>query len=220
MKQQAVALFIEGTYPWYRGGVSEWVHQYIHAFPDLEFNIIQVATDEYRDADLSTALYQVPDQVNSLTRVPPPPKGISNIGEANGWFDAIAPKINAISSQSNLLHVANTGFAGWLGLKAARQYRSPLILTEHALYWKEVQMGAAALECAYQVPNEETEKAAWSDFSRQWQMQFIPRQITLSAYLSAISPNKNAWEPNTCAISQTGLMSNGLSLKKLEIVNR
>ena len=160
MKQQAVALFIEGTYPWYRGGVSEWVHQYIHAFPDLEFNIIQVATDEYRDADLSTALYQVPDQVNSLTRVPPPPKGISNIGEANGWFDAIAPKINAISSQSNLLHVANTGFAGWLGLKAARQYRSPLILTEHALYWKEVEMGAAALECGYQVPDEETEKAA------------------------------------------------------------
>ena len=47
----SVLLIIEGTYPWYRGGVSEWVYQYLKALNNYDFHILQVATDEFQQLD-------------------------------------------------------------------------------------------------------------------------------------------------------------------------
>lgn len=157
---QSIALFIEGTYPWYRGGVSEWVYQYIKAFPDLSFHIVQVSTDEYRNADLSSALYSIPSQVMDFIRVPPPRQNFLTTAAADKWFQQVVGKVMNVCAHAPILHIANTGFAGWLGLKIARQTSLPLILTEHALYWKEVQMGAVALECGYRIPETVHKKAA------------------------------------------------------------
>jgi glycosyltransferase involved in cell wall biosynthesis len=155
MHSQQVLLLIEGTYPWYRGGVSEWVHQYLSYFDDLTFHIVQVATDQYLNAELDDALYQVPDYVDSFLRIPPPELSKDWLQEAQRWKDMCIHEIQHAVEAADLIHIANTGFAGWLGKELAQSSSKPLMLTEHALYWKEVEMGAVALECGYKIPDQQ-----------------------------------------------------------------
>lgn len=167
MSKPRIALVIEGTYPWYRGGVSEWVARYLEAFTDFGFSLIQIATDPYLDAGLESALYGVPGHVTDFIRVEPPPAvGQGRMG-AKQWMKGVWPSLAAVFQKAELIHVANTGFAGLLGARAADQLAKPLVLTEHALYWKEVEMGAVALECGYQVPDEEEQQRRMRDHFEQ-----------------------------------------------------
>ncbi len=157
-----ILLVLEGTYPWYRGGVSEWVHQYLQHTSKRPFHIIQVATGEYRHVSLKEALYDVPNHINEFERVLPPRlSGQSNIA-LTGWLKSVQKKLKPLVRQSEFVHILNTGFAGWLGKKLASQFQKPLFLTEHALYWKEIAMGAVALECGYKIPEEKEEKKAFA----------------------------------------------------------
>lgn len=164
-----VLLIIEGTYPWYRGGVSEWVYQYLKNCPDLNFNILQIATDEFQGLDPSEALYPLTENVKQFLRISPP--GISEHGnfDLELWYESNRAKWSAIINQQQVIHVTNTGFAGWLGSRLSDFINRPLLLTEHAIYWKEVDMGAAALECGYKIPSNDFAKAqtvdAFKDFA-------------------------------------------------------
>lgn len=158
MSQQSVLLIIEGTYPWYRGGVSEWVHQYIRNLGEIDFQILQVATDQYLKSDINQALYKLPDHITSFKRIPPPDLTKPWVEESDTWFENLDIDWSTLLERVSIVHIANTGFAGWLGMKLADLYRKPLVLTEHAIYWKEVAMGAVALECGYHIPEFESEK--------------------------------------------------------------
>jgi len=140
------------------GGVSEWVHQYVQAFDDTIFHILQVATDQYLNATIDDALYSVPGHVESFTRIPPPDLTNDWRTESQHWKQNVWEDVVPVASNTDLIHIANTGFAGWLGKEVAEATQKPLLLTEHALYWKEIDMGAVALECGYKVPNEEHSK--------------------------------------------------------------
>lgn len=164
---KTILLVIEGTYPWYRGGVSEWVHQYIRAFPDYAFHLLQVATDPFLHSDFSKALYKMPPQVTRFERIPPPDLSRDWRQESLSWFESVRPAASPLCVAADLIHVANTGFAGWLGQQLAALNDLPLVLTEHALYWKEVSMGAVALECGYQIPDTEYEKERVSGWFQQ-----------------------------------------------------
>ncbi|WP_018126465.1 glycosyltransferase [Balneola vulgaris] len=144
-----ILLIIEGTYPWYRGGVSEWVYQYLLGLSDYHFHILQVATDEFLQLDPYQALYPIPDNVRSFSRVHPPKFEQSWQYEKDAWFASVAPNLSNLSFE--LIHVTNTGFAGWLGSEISKIRQIPLVLTEHALYWKEVEKGAVALECGFKI---------------------------------------------------------------------
>lgn len=149
-ENSSILLVIEGTYPWYRGGVSEWVYQYLNALPDFDFHILQVATDEFKQLDPYSALYPITQNVKSFTRISPPDLNTSWDSDKEIWFESIVHEIPDI--EFSLIHVTNTGFAGWLGTRITKDRSMPLVLTEHALYWKEVEKGAVALECGYQIP--------------------------------------------------------------------
>ncbi len=58
-----VALLLEGTYPYIRGGVSSWVHQILNGLPDLTFALIFLggAREHYGDMQ-----YELPDNVKHL----------------------------------------------------------------------------------------------------------------------------------------------------------
>lgn len=158
MHQPTILLVIEGTYPWYRGGVSEWVHQYIKHCAEATFIILQVATDQYLNAELNEALYTIPGHVERFKRVPPPDLSKNWVRESKRWQEDIENDIIELAGKSDVVHVANTGFAGWIGKQLANRHELPLVLTEHALYWKEVEMGAVALECGYKIPEFEAQK--------------------------------------------------------------
>ncbi|MEP5833892.1 MAG: DUF3492 domain-containing protein [Balneola sp.] len=147
----SVLLVIEGTYPWYRGGVSEWVYQYLKALKNYDFHILQVATDEFQQLDPKNALYPLTENVKSFTRIPPPTLTNHWDVDKETWFHSIIEDVPTL--EFSFIHVTNTGFAGWLGTKLSEVNSTPLVLTEHALYWKEVEKGAVALECGYQIPD-------------------------------------------------------------------
>lgn len=148
-----VLLIIEGTYPWYRGGVSEWIYQYIINRPNFNFSILQIATDSFLDLKTEDALYPLPDNIVEFSRVPPP-EFVNKWDESlNIWYKSLGDSITKITLQHDVIHVTNTGFAGWLGIKVSDSLTLPLVLTEHAVYWLEVLKGAVALECGYQIPD-------------------------------------------------------------------
>ena len=41
-----IALLLEGTYPYVRGGVSAWVHQIISGLPEIRFAVIFIGGDQ------------------------------------------------------------------------------------------------------------------------------------------------------------------------------
>ncbi|WP_138429707.1 DUF3492 domain-containing protein [Fodinibius saliphilus] len=162
-----ILLVIEGTYPWYRGGVSEWVHQYMKACHNQRFHILQVATDQYLNAPVSEALYEVPEHLHSFCRIPPPSLKKNWLDESQQWKKSVEEKTKQIVSKCDLVHIANTGFAGWLGKEVAVDTGKPLLLTEHALYWKEIDMGAVALECGYKIPDREQLKNEYTEMFKK-----------------------------------------------------
>ncbi len=161
-----VLLILEGTYPWYRGGVSEWIHQYLKYNPRQLFHIIQIATDEYCYAPIDEALYELPDHVHKFERVSPPELSEEWEKELCCWIKNVEKRVSLFVEESGFIHIVNTGFAGYLGKILASHFEKSLVLTEHALYWKEIMMGAVALECGYKVPEEKKKKEAFCKMFR------------------------------------------------------
>ncbi|MEQ8525469.1 DUF3492 domain-containing protein [Gracilimonas sp.] len=149
-----ILLIIEGTYPWYRGGVSEWVYQYLNHLQEFDFTILQIATDEFQGLNPSDALYPLTDNIVEFIRISPPEMNSGSLNYLDKWFEDSVSSQELTKSKFDLVHVTNTGFAGWLGTKLSTINKIPLLLTEHAIYWKEIEMGAVALECGYKIPND------------------------------------------------------------------
>jgi glycosyltransferase involved in cell wall biosynthesis len=174
-----IVLVIEGTYPWYRGGVSEWVYQYLINSPDNNFTILQIATDTFIHLDPSEALYPIPDNVKGFYRIVPPELRHTWESDFSIWFAKNEREISIAMHAADIIHVTNTGFAGWLGYKMSVDSGLPLVLTEHALYWLEVQKGAVALECGYKIPPEH-EKTVVELFKNIAQIVYSKADLTLS----------------------------------------
>lgn len=148
-----ILLLIEGTYPWYRGGVSEWVYQYLKNLPNFKFTVLQIATDEFQGLDPKNALYPLTENVDAFIRISPPDFSGNWKEYCETWYSNISKDIEFADQEFDTIHVTNTGFAGWLASKLSIKMGAPLLLTEHAIYSKEVEMGAVALECGYQIPD-------------------------------------------------------------------
>ncbi len=148
-----ILLVIEGTYPWYRGGVSEWTYQYLRYCKTINFSVLQIATDEFQGLDPHKALYPFTENIIEFTRISPPSMNNSWEIDSKSWYDSISEKLQELAQFSSCIHVTNTGFAGWLGAEIALKMDKPLILTEHAIYWEEIKKGAVALECGYKIPD-------------------------------------------------------------------
>src|SRR5690625_4566957 len=163
MKDDHILLVLEGTYPWYRGGVSEWVHQYLQHTSIRRFSILQIVGGVYRHLPFEEALYAVPRNVQHFERIAPPKLTGSWKEDSYRWWHSLVKRVGPLAQRSRFIHIVNTGFAGWLGKELAARYDKKLILTEHALYWKEIMMGAAALECGYKVPEKKAGKEKFAD---------------------------------------------------------
>ncbi|BEV71942.1 MULTISPECIES: GT4 family glycosyltransferase PelF [unclassified Paludibacterium] len=59
-EQADIALLLEGTFPYVRGGVSSWINQMIRAFPDLRFAIVFIGSSPDSYGEMA---YALPDNV-------------------------------------------------------------------------------------------------------------------------------------------------------------
>lgn len=184
-----ILLLLEGTYPWYLGGVSEWVHQYLSEFSDYNFRILQVATDEYLKRDIQETLYDIPDNVRDFVRIPPPDLYEDWSKESFKWLESNRDKIQSVLNDINIIHVTNTGFAGWLGSVLSAEMNEPLVLTEHAIYWKEIELGAVALECGYKIPKQEIQKQRYVELFQKMAKE-IYRKASVNISVSKCNTDK------------------------------
>jgi len=120
--KKIICLIIEGTYPWYIGGVSEWVFRYIETLADFNFHIMQISTDDYHRHDLNKAVYPIPDNVIKFTRLSMPPAEEFRISVLKEWADSLIKDTSACK-ETNFIHVTNTGFAGLFGLTLSKTYQ-------------------------------------------------------------------------------------------------
>jgi glycosyltransferase involved in cell wall biosynthesis len=82
-----IALLLEGTFPYVRGGVSSWVDQMIRSFPEKTFAIVFIGS---REEDYQGALYELPANVvhietHYLYRFDPPPLAEPAIGDPEAF---------------------------------------------------------------------------------------------------------------------------------------
>lgn len=147
-----VLLVIEGTYPWYRGGVSEWIYQYLLNSKGFNFTILQIATHPYLNSIFNESLYPITENVIEFKRIETPTYTTDWNVSLTKWYLENTRLIQQYCKNQDVVHVTNTGFAGWLGVEISNNFDLPLVLTEHAIYWLEVEKGAVALECGYHIP--------------------------------------------------------------------
>lgn len=123
---------LEGTYPYAIGGVSSWVDGLVRSLPEVRFGIAHLYAGEAPKA----VHFERPNNVvwQRDLRLP-------------DALDALDP--DALAAQvpdADVIHALSTGFAGLVGAAASRQRGAPLVVTEHGVYWHEVEQGSPELE--------------------------------------------------------------------------
>ncbi|MFQ5342504.1 MAG: GT4 family glycosyltransferase PelF [Anaerolineae bacterium] len=143
-----VCLILEGTYPYITGGVAAWVQSLLTGLPDLTFAIVHLSAGDNQPGH---ARYTLPPNLVEIVDWP------LDVGEHTMRLGEIRnPKseirnLTAPLPDARLYHALSTGFAGLLGCQVKQALGRPLILTEHGIYWREVQAGAYELECGFQI---------------------------------------------------------------------
>jgi len=132
-----VCLILEGTYPYFVGGVSSWVHEIVNGMTDVEFSIVHLYSGKAPEQEK----YQLPQNVRELLCLP------ILIDKDHADFESILAQI----PDADLYHSLSTGFAGWIGTELKRRRMRPLLLTEHGIYWHEIELGADEIECGFKV---------------------------------------------------------------------
>ena len=136
-----VVLVLEGTYPYAIGGVSTWVHGLLTSLPDTTFGIVHL----YAGAQPQRAQFERPANVAWHRDLRLPDR-----------LDAVDPDALARAvPPGRVVHALATGFAGQVGQALSRRTGAPLLLTEHGVYWYEIEQGAPELECGLRLHGQD-----------------------------------------------------------------
>ena len=136
-----VALVLEGTYPYAIGGVSTWVDGLIRSLPEVTFGIVHL----YAGQPPSRSYFTRPSNVRWQKDLVLPDQLEAIVPEA------LAPRI----PPARCVHALATGFAGQVATAIKAQRGIPLLLTEHGIYWYEIQEGAPELECGLRLHGQD-----------------------------------------------------------------
>lgn len=139
-----VCLILEGTYPYAVGGVSKWTHTLIKNLNHIEFSIVHLYSGEKGNVK-----FEIPENVKSIVEI--------DIKNGLGFRFDFSDLIEALP-EAKVYHSLSTGFAGLLGLQIKSMKGKSLILTEHGLYWKELEFGVDEVECGFKIFKNSNEK--------------------------------------------------------------
>ncbi|CUT02580.1 GT4 family glycosyltransferase PelF [Candidatus Chrysopegis kryptomonas] len=164
-----VCLILEGTYPYVIGGVSKWVHELVKNLNHLKFSILHLYADERKEIK-----FEIPMNVDSIVEI-----DVRNgLGFKFDFKDVISFIPNA-----RIYHSLSTGFAGLLGLQIKQRKNKPFILTEHGIYWKELEFGVNEVECGFKIFKDEKIKNELCSARREYLKIF--KDIAMRCYLEA-----------------------------------
>ncbi|GJL84019.1 MAG: hypothetical protein DHS20C01_36530 [marine bacterium B5-7] len=140
MKRIKVCLIVEGTYPYIMGGVSRWVHDLVTDLNDVRFSILHLRYGSPPEH----AAFDPPDNVEEVVNIPMEEFHDADVNSR--WWSSVMKIPDA-----DIYHALATGFAGVLGVQIKNASKRPFLLTEHGIYWREVQNGSDELECGFKI---------------------------------------------------------------------
>ena len=164
-----VVLVLEGTYPYAIGGVSTWVHGLVGALPDVAFGIVHLYAG---DAPRTSHFVRPANVAWQLDLALPYP------------LDAVDPDaLAALVPPARVVHALATGFAGQVARGLAERTGAPLLLTEHGIYWYEIQEGAPELECGLRLHGQDLSDGNACASRQRWvdHFQAIARETYAAA---------------------------------------
>ncbi|CUT01882.1 Glycosyltransferase involved in cell wall bisynthesis [Candidatus Kryptonium thompsonii] len=164
-----VCLILEGTYPYVVGGVSKWTHALVKNLSEIEFSIVHLHSGEERKIK-----FEVPENVKSIVEI--------DIRNGFGFRFDFRDLIDVVP-EAKVYHSLSTGFAGLLGLQVKSVKNKPLVLTEHGLYWKEIEFGVDEVECGFKIFKNLREKEKVCVERRRYLEIF--KEIAKKCYLGA-----------------------------------
>ena len=193
-----VCLILEGTYPYVVGGVSKWTHALVKNLSEIEFSIVHLHSGEERKIK-----FEVPENVKSIVEI--------DVRNGFGFRFDFRDLIDVVP-EAKVYHSLSTGFAGLLGLQVKSVKNKPLVLTEHGLYWKEIEFGVDEVECGFKIFKNLREKEKVCVERRRYLEIF--KEIAKKCYLGADVVT------TVCRYNleqQLSLISNGKNSKDLNL---
>ena len=211
-----VCLILEGTYPYIVGGVSTWVHALIGGLPQFDFSLVHLTARDKRER----IKFDLPPNLREIVVV-----------EIDGYqrpYQIARWKPGPLRlPQARAYHALSTGFAGLLAGQIKEQNSLPFILTEHAIYWREIADGATEVECGFQVIRQ-TGRAEIAALRRHWTSTF--RQLARLAYAQAdaivtvCEANRRLQleegaDPAKCSVIPNGVPADALAATRVPFAN-
>lgn len=117
-----VCLVLEGSYPYVRGGVSEWVQELVGGLPDVSFSLTHLRGE---DDPVRPRVYERPANLVELRMLDTDP-------ERDDFGSELVDQL----PQARVYHALSTGSAGLTGAETAQARGRPFLVTEHGLAWR------------------------------------------------------------------------------------
>ncbi len=195
-----VCLILEGTYPYITGGVSSWVHSLISGLAELDFSLIHLGAKGESEQEVQ---FQLPPNLRRMDNV--------EIEVYRLPYEiAHSLKGRAALPQARIYHALATGFAGLLGCQIREETGRPLILTEHGIYWNEIEQGANELECGFKIIRGDEEGINLVALRQHWTATF--KQLARLVYQAADEI------VTICRANQRLQLANGAEKSKCRII--
>jgi len=205
-----VCLILEGTYPYVVGGVSNWTHALLNGLPELDFSLIHLGSSNDVENN-AEPIYTPPPNLRHLLYVP-----LGQFDEPDQVMTALPTGLNL--PRARTYHALATGFAGLLGTQIKALTGRPLLLTEHGIYWREIQQGTDELECGFRVIAGDGNEARLTAQRIHWTACF--KRLARIAYDQAdiivtVCQANRTFQIETGAVpSRCRVVSNGVDLRR------
>ncbi len=195
-----ICLILEGTYPYITGGVSSWVHSLISGLAELDFSLVHLGMKDNLGRE---AQFELPSNLREIVNL--------EIEVYHLPYEmAHALKGKAPLPQARIYHTLATGFAGLLGCQVKEKAGRPLILTEHGIYWNEIEQGASEIECGFKIINGDEDEINLVALRQHWTATF--KQLAGLVYRAADEI------VTVCQANQRLQLANGAEKSKCRII--
>ena len=185
-----VCLILEGISNFKKiGGVSSWFRDLISSLPEINFSVINFSNQKntiFINEEYKNLKYFKNIQVKEY------PFTIEEI---------ISIMKNKDIPHADIFHATSTGCASLYGMYLSELNKKPLLLTEHAIYWKEA-LETHELECGIKFNENEAVKILKKIARNAYDKSF---KITSPTNFTRDLQINNGADPDKCIVIKNGI---------------
>ncbi len=197
-----ICLILEGTYPYRTGGVATWTDNLVRGLPEFTFSVAHL----YYGQEPAQTKFLFPQNLVSVQCIS------LNDSRTSVTMQSLVDML----PEARLVHSLSTGIAGMLGTESKLRKKLPFVLTEHGIYWHEVELGVDELECGFKIVKTEHGELLLGKTWADWNSSF--RDLARRAYGSAdvvttvCSFNQSLQQSLGAPASKSFIIPNGASI--------